>query len=52
MTCLIMVKKRVLITISSCGFNPTEVVILWKSISQKDIEIVFITQDAKKLFNC
>lgn len=50
MSCLIMVKKRVLITIPNCGFNPTEVVILRKSISQKDIEIVFITQEGKKAF--
>ena len=40
--------KRVLIPVPSYGFDPTEVAIPWKLISQKEIEIVFITPDGKK----
>ena len=40
--------KRILIPIPSYGFDPTEVAIPWKLISEKDFEIVFITPDGKK----
>ena len=40
--------KRILIPIPSYGFDPTEAAIPWKLISQKNIEIVFITPDGKK----
>jgi len=40
--------KRVLLPVPTYGFDPTEVAIPWKIISEKDIEIVFITPDGKK----
>ncbi len=43
-----MNKKRILIPIPSYGFDPTEVAIPWKLISEKDFEIVFITPEGKK----
>jgi len=43
-----MNKKRILIPIPSYGFDPTEVAVPWKLISEKDIEIVFITPEGKK----
>jgi len=43
-----MNKKRILLPIPSYGFDPTEVAIPWKLISEKDIEVVFITPEGKK----
>jgi protease I len=40
--------KRILIPIPSYGFDPTEVAIPWKLMSEKDFEIVFITPEGKK----
>ena len=40
--------KRVLIPIPSYGFDPTEVAIPWKIMSEKDFEIVFLTPQGKK----
>jgi len=40
--------KRILIPVPSYGFDPTEVAIPWKLISEKEIEIVFLTPDGKK----
>ena len=40
--------KKILIPIPSYGFDPTEVAIPWKLISEKDIGIVFITPEGKK----
>jgi len=43
-----MSMKKILIPIPSYGFDPTEVAIPWKLISEKDIGIVFITPEGKK----
>jgi len=40
--------KRLLIPIPSYGFDPTEVAIPWKIISEKNVEIIFITPDGEK----
>ena len=40
--------KRVLIPIPSYGFDPTEVAIPWKVMSDKNIEIVFLSPQGKK----
>lgn len=40
--------KRVLIPLPSYGFDPSEAAIPWKLMTQKDIEIVFLTPDGKK----
>ena len=40
--------KRILIPLPSYGFDPTEVAIPWKLISEKDIEIIFTTPEGKK----
>lgn len=40
--------KKILIPIPAYGFDPTEVAIPWKLISEKDLEIVFITPQGKK----
>lgn len=40
--------KRVLIPIPSYGFDPTEVAIPWKLITDKKVEIVFATPDGQK----
>ncbi len=41
-------KKKVLIPVPSYGFDPSEVAIPWKLMSQKNIEIVFITPNGEK----
>lgn len=41
-------KKRILVPIPSYGFDPTEVAIPWKLISENGIEVVFITPTGKK----
>ena len=43
-----MPKKRVLIPLPSYGFDPSEAAIPWKLMTQKEIEITFITPDGKK----
>jgi putative intracellular protease/amidase len=43
-----MNRQKILIPIPSYGFDPTEVAIPWKLISEKDIETVFITPKGKK----
>ena len=43
-----MHKKKVLIPIPSYGFDPTEVAIPWKILSENNFEIVFITPNGKK----
>lgn len=40
--------KRVLIPLPSYGFDPTEVAIPWKIMSQESFEIKFITPEGKK----
>ena len=40
--------KKVLIPLPHYGFDPTEVAIPWKLLSEKDIEITFITPEGKK----
>lgn len=40
--------KRILVPVPAYGFDPTEVAIPWKLISEKDLEIVFITPEGKK----
>ncbi len=40
--------KRVLIPIPSYGFDPTEVAIPWKILSEKNFKIVFLTPQGKK----
>jgi len=40
--------KKILIPIPSYGFDPTEVAIPWKIISEKIFEIVYITPDGEK----
>ena len=40
--------KKILLPIPSYGFDPTEVAIPWKLISEKNFEIVFITPNGKK----
>jgi len=40
--------KKILIPIPSYGFDPTEVAIPWKLLTEKDLEIVFTTPDGKK----
>ena len=40
--------KKVLIPIPSYGFDPTEVAIPWKQMSEKNIEVVFATPNGKK----
>lgn len=40
--------KKVLIPIPSCGFDPTEVAIPWKILSENNFEVVFITPNGKK----
>ena len=43
-----MNKKRVLIPIPNYGFDPSEAAIPWKLMTEKNIEIVFITPNGKK----
>ncbi|MCK5004773.1 MAG: DJ-1/PfpI family protein [Candidatus Aminicenantes bacterium] len=43
-----MNKKKILIPIPSYGFDPTEVAIPWKLISDRGFEVVFVTPDGKK----
>ena len=43
-----MSKKKILIPIPSYGFDPTEVAIPWKILSEKNVGIVFITPEGKK----
>ncbi len=43
-----MKMKQILIPIPSYGFDPTEVAIPWKLLSEKSFEIVFITPEGKK----
>lgn len=40
--------KRVLMPIPSYGFDPTEVAVTWKLISEKGVEIVFTTPEGKE----
>lgn len=41
-------KKRVLMPLPSYGFDPTEVAIPWKLLSDNDIDVIFITPDGQK----
>ena len=43
-----MRKKKVCIPVSSYGFDPTEVAIPWKILSENGIEVVFLTPQGKK----
>ena len=43
-----MGRKRILIPVPSYGFDPTEAAIPWKLLSQKEIEVIFITPDGQK----
>ena len=40
--------KKILIPIPSYGFDPTEVAIPWKILSEKNVGIVFVTPTGKK----
>lgn len=40
--------KKILIPIPSYGFDPTEVAIPWKQMSEKNIEVIFSTPNGKK----
>ncbi len=40
--------KIILIPIPSYGFDPTEVAIPWKLISEKNFEVIFITPEGKQ----
>ena len=40
--------NRILIPLPSYGFDPTEVAIPWKLLSEKNFEIVFITPEGEK----
>ncbi len=41
-------EKRILIPIPSYGFDPTEVAIPWKLLSEKGLKTIFITPEGKK----
>ena len=43
-----MSRKKILIPVPAYGFDPTEVAIPWKLISEKKFEVVFITPEGKK----
>ena len=42
--------KRVVIPLPSYGFDPTEVAIPWKLMSEESFKVVFITPEGKKAF--